>query len=327
MSARDANVEGGAAELPARIVDAHMHIWDLSLGKHPWLCGEPIPFRYGDYSSIRRTYLVDDFLADTGPLNVVASVYIEAEWDPADPVGEIRWVHGVAAEKGYPNAVAAQAWLDREDVADVLAGVSAFPLVRGVRHKPASAPSAAEAVRGAPGSMDDPRWREGYARLAGHGLHFELQTPWWHLDAAAALARDFPSTTIVLNHTGLPADRSAEGLAAWRAAMGVLAAEPNVALKISGIGVKGTRWSAAANAGIVRDALAIFGPERTMFASNFPVDGVVGVYTDIFEGFSAITADLAAETRQALFHDNAVRLYRIDTGTAGTQPNETGGRS
>ena len=77
----------------------------------------------------------------------------------------------------------------------------------GIRYKPAAAARAQEAIRGAAGSMDDPAFRAGYARLAAHGLSFDLQTPWWHLDAAAELARDFPDTTIILNHTGLPADR------------------------------------------------------------------------------------------------------------------------
>lgn len=299
------------ASLPMPVVDAHMHLWDLALGRHPWLCGEPIPFRYGDYSGIRRTYLLDDYLADARPFEVAATVYIEAEWDPADPLGELEWIHDVAARRGYPNAVAAQAWLDREDVADTLAGVSAFELVRSVRHKPASAASPAAARRDAPGSMDDPRWRDGYARLERHGLNFELQTPWWHLDAALDLARDFPATTIILNHTGLPADRSSEGLAAWRKAMASLAEAPNVAVKISGLGLKGERWDRARNAAIVLDTLSIFGTGRCQFGSNFPVDSIVGDYADIFRGFAAITADLPFETRRALFHDNAARLYRI----------------
>ncbi|GAB5378611.1 MAG: amidohydrolase [Acuticoccus sp.] len=305
--------------LPMPVVDAHMHFWDLSLGKHPWLCGEMIPFRYGDYSSIRRTYLVDDYLADARPFEVAATVYIEAEWDPADPLGELTFVHELADRTGYPNAVAAQAWLDREDVADVLAGASAFPLVRSVRHKPASAASADAAVRGAPGSMDDPRWRDGYARLANHDLNFELQTPWWHLDAALELARDFPATTIILNHTGLPADRSAEGLEAWRKAMATLADAPNVAVKISGIGVRGARWDRDANTAIVLDTLSIFGTERCQFASNFPVDKVVGDFADIFAGFAAITAHLPEDTRRALFHQNAAKLYRIRTREAATK--------
>lgn len=299
------------AALPDAIVDPHMHLWDLSLGKHPWLCGDRIPFRYGDYSPIRRTYLAGDYRRDARPIDIVATVYVEAEWDPSDPFGETRWVHETAAQAGFPNAVVAQAFLDAEDAADVIAGQAAFPLVRSVRHKPAAVASPADVARGAKGSMDDPRWRDGYAHLAGHGLNFDLQTPWWHLDAAAELARDFPQTLIVLNHTGLPADRSAEGIAGWRNAMARLAEEPNVAVKISGIGVPGQRWNPDANAGIVRDTIAIFGPERAMFASNFPVDSLVGDLTTIFAGFAAITAGLSPDIRRALFHDNAAAFYRI----------------
>ncbi|WP_226575395.1 amidohydrolase family protein [Acuticoccus sediminis] len=312
--------------LPDRLIDAHMHLWDLSLGKHPWLCGEMIPFRYGDYSSIRRDYLAPDYRADAGPMNVVATVYVEAEWDPADPFGETRWVHNYAAEAGFPNAVVAQAFMDAENAGEVIAKQATFPLVRSVRHKPAAARAPAEAQRGAAGSMDDPRWRDGYAHLARHGLGFDLQTPWWHLDAAAELARDFPQTRIILNHTGLPADRSPEGLAGWRAAMETLAREPNVAVKISGIGLRGERWSLEKNVSVVRDAIAIFGPERAMFASNFPVDSVVGEMTAIFAGFAAVTSDLAPDVRRALFHDNAARFYRIaPRATAKTQEKVLGG--
>ena len=91
--------------------------------------------------------------------------------------------------------------------------------------------------------MDDPKWRRGYALLEKHGFSFDLQTPWWHLDAAAELARDFPNTQIIIVHTGLPVDRSEEGLAAWRAALETVAAQPNVAIKISGLGRPGLPWT------------------------------------------------------------------------------------
>ena len=74
------------------IIDAHHHFWDLTLNKHPWLCGkERIPFRYGDYASLCKNFLVDEFKAVTANQNVVKTVHMEAEWDPADPVGETRW--------------------------------------------------------------------------------------------------------------------------------------------------------------------------------------------------------------------------------------------
>lgn len=295
-----------------QLVDAHHHFWDPTRNYIPWLCDEPlIPFRYGDYSAIRRPYLPADLHADAAPHRVVKSVYVETEWDPADPIGELRWVHDLAAEHGYPNAVVGQAWLDREDIAEVLAEAARFPLLRSVRHKPASAAGPAAARRGAAGSMDDPRWRDGYALLAGHGLRFDLQTPWWHLDAALALARDFPQVPLILNHTGLPADRSEAALAAWHAAMARLAEADNVAVKISGLGQPGQAWTVAANGWIVTETIAMFGVERCMFASNFPVDGLCARYADIFSGFAAMVADRTAAERRALFMDNAVRIYDI----------------
>jgi predicted TIM-barrel fold metal-dependent hydrolase len=295
-----------------QIVDAHQHFWNLQQNYYPWLCdAEQIPFRYGDYSILRQTYLPADFRRDAGPIQVVKTVHIEAEWDPKDPVGETRWISGIAAAHGLPSACVAQAWLDRDDVAEVLAAQAEFPLVRGIRHKPRAAASPAEAKRGAEGSMDDPRWRKGYALLEQHKMSFDLQTPWWHFDAAAELARDFPRTQIIINHTGLPSDRSAEGLAGWRRGLEQVAAQPNVALKISGLGRKGLPWTVEANGPVIRDAIAIFGTDRCMFASNYPVDKLAGAYTDIFAGFAAAVADRPVEDRRKLFHDNAVRIYRL----------------
>lgn len=295
------------------IVDAHHHFWDPTSNYIPWLVDEPpIAFRYGDYRSIRRPYLPADLRADAAPLNVIASVYVETEWNPADPLGELAWIHTLADANDLPNAVVGQIWLDREDVLDVLDGAMRFPLVRSFRHKPKSAPSSADARRGQPGSMDDPVWRDGYAALASRGFRFDLQTPWWHLDAAAELARDFPDTTLILNHTGLPSDRSEAGLAGWRAAMAGLAECPNAVVKISGIGQPGEPWTVEANGPIVRDTLSLFGPERCMFASNFPVDGLCADYPTIFGGFDRMVEDRSDDVRRALFVDNAIRIYGIE---------------
>ena len=163
----------------------------------------------------------------------------------------------------------------------------------------------------APGSMGDPAWRRGYALLQNYGLSFDLQTPWWHLEEAAVLARDFPDTRIILNHTGLPGDRSPEGLAAWRRAMATLAACPNSAVKISGLGQPGRPWTAGANGPVVRATIEIFGVDRCMFASNFPVDGLCASFDAIFTGFEAIVQDLTAADQRRLFHDNAARIYRL----------------
>jgi predicted TIM-barrel fold metal-dependent hydrolase len=295
------------------IVDAHQHFWDLERNYLPWLCDEPmIPFRYGDYRALRRSYLPEDYLRDAAGHNVVKTVHVETEWDPRDPVGETRWLQEIIAESGLPHAIVAAARLDAPEVDSVLAGHATFARVRGIRHKPRAAAAPAEVRIGAPGSMGDSAWRRGYALLGKYELSFDLQTPWWHLAEAAELARDFPATQIILNHTGLPADRSAEGLAGWRQAMRTLAAEPNVAVKISGLGQPGRPWTVAANGPIVRDTIAIFGVERCMLASNFPVDRLCADFDTIFTGFKTILADLSRADQLQLFHDNAVRIYRLN---------------
>lgn len=157
--------------------------------------------------------------------------------------------------------------------------------------------------------MSDERWRRGYAELARHGLHFDLQTPWWNLPEAEALARDFPQTLLILNHTGLPSDRSEQSLSGWHAAMARLAELPNVAVKISGLGLAGKPWRAENNAWIVRETIAMFGSERAMFASNFPVDSLCGSFDDIYGGFKEIVADLPRSVQEQLFHSNARRIY------------------
>ncbi|MGH1477905.1 MAG: amidohydrolase family protein [Geminicoccales bacterium] len=294
------------------IIDAHQHFWDLERNYLPWLCDEPpIPFRYGDYRPIRKTYLPEDYLKDAAPHRVVKTVYVETEWDPNDPIGETHWVQDLIEATGFPHAVVAQAWLDREDVDEVLATQGAFPNVRGIRQKPAAAQSPFQTQRGVRRSMDDPVWRDGFALLDKHSLSFDLQTPWWHLDAALDLARDFPKTQIILNHTGLPSDRSREGLDAWRKAMASLADAPNVAVKISGLGSPGAAWTVDLNGPVIRDVVAMFGVERCMFASNFPVDSLCADYGTIYRGFFDVTKTMSKVDQAKLFHDNAARLYQL----------------
>ncbi|AKA26045.1 amidohydrolase family protein [Pseudomonas chlororaphis] len=292
------------------IVDAHHHFWDPQNNPHPWLRPQArIDFRYGDYSALKRRYFPEDYFADAGPHRVVRTVYVETEWEPSDPIGETRFIEQLAARYGVPNAVVAQAWLDHPDACAVLAEQASFACVRSVRHKPGGplSPGQVGQVRTL---MSDERWRRGYAELQGLGLHFDLQTPWWNLPEAERLARDFPGITLILNHTGLPSDRSEHGLRAWHAAMARLAGWPNVRVKISGLGQAGKPWRAEDNAWIVRQTIALFGSERAMFASNFPVDSLCGSFDTIYSGFKHMVADLPRADQQRLFYGNALRLYR-----------------
>ena len=205
----------------------------------------------------------------------------------------MAFIAGLRAEYRLPSVAVAQAWLDRDDCAAVLEAHAQYSFVRGVRHKPQ------------PGQMDDARWRAGYARLAPLGLHFELQAPCQELAAAARLARDFAGTTIVLNHAGLPLPGQLDG---WQTAMAELARCANVAVKISGLG----NLDALAQHQVIGTVLELYGTRRATFASNYPVDSLRASYDAIYAVFDDATRGLSATERRDLFHDNAVRIYRME---------------
>ena len=286
---------------PFPIVDAHQHFWDPRVNYHPWLCDQPpVAFRYGDYSALRRPYLPADYFADAGRHQVVKTVYVETEWDPRDPLGEMRYVEQLRRETGFPTVAVAQAWLHQDDFAATLKGLTRFDFVRGIRHKPR------------PGQMAEARWREGFAQLCRSGLRFDLQVPWTLLPEAAQLARNFPDARIILNHSGLPSDRSRAGISGWKEALRLLAACPNAAIKVSGLGVPGQPWSAESNREVVLAAIDLFGIGRSMFASNFPVDGLCASFDAIVTGMRAILRDFPAPEQRAFFHDNAIRIYDME---------------
>jgi len=308
-------ISGKISEAPEAVtlIDAHHHLWDLSMARHPWLGAHPeTGFFLGDYSALKRNYLPADYLKDCSAHNVLATVHCEAEWDRSDQVGETNWLSAIHAQYGFPSAIVAHAWFHTPNAAEILERQAAFALVRGIRSKPVTVASAAEKPAGGPGTMRDDKWLTGLSRLERYGLSFDLRVPYWHLTEAAAVAAQFPNIAMVLNHTGFPWDRSPEGLKAWREAMEVIARQPNMHLKISEFGLRDQSWDYESNRAIVRDALAIFGVERCLFATNFPVAGLRVSYDTLVRAVALMVEDLPVAAREALFWRNAARFYRID---------------
>ena len=292
------------------IIDAHHHFWDLSLKKNPWLNPDKqIPFRYGNYKSICKNFLTSDYFEVSKNHNIVKTIHMETEWDPSDPIGETKWIQKLYEMTGFPNALVAQAWFDRDDIEKVLKNQSKFDLTRSIRHKPKSTKDPKTKLENIKGSLNDPVFRKGYSLLKKHKLHFDLQTPWWHLNDATQLAKDFPDTIIILNHTGLPSDRTIEGLNQWIRNLEEFSDQPNTAIKISGICVPNEKWTVKLNKEIILNTIKIFGYERCMFASNFPVDSIWASFDQIYDGFKKITSQMSTHEVNCLFHDNAVKYY------------------
>lgn len=300
------------SEYRGPMVDAHHHFWEPALGHQPWLRPETsIPFRYGDYSAIKRSYLPPDLMADAEGFNLVASVTMETEWEEDDPVGEMRYTAELAERYGLPAAAVAHAVLRNPDVAETLDRLAELQLVRSVRNKPGQAASPAAAATH-PSLLMDPQWRAGYAQLSARSLHFDLQVAWWHLHEAEDLAREYPDQQIIINHCALPSDRSEHMLRGWSDSVRSIAQLPNVVMKVSGIGLPQVPWTVENNRRIVETIAEAFGPDRMMFASNFPVDSLCATYQEIFGGFRAMTAEWNRTEQLAAFAGTAVRVYSLD---------------
>lgn len=297
-------------ELP--IIDPHHHLWDVATECPPWLRPDHlIPFRYGDYSAIKQRFMPETYREVSAAHRVIGSVTVEAEWDEARLVEETRWISTIAAAHGLPLGHIARTFLHLPRAAEELATHASHKLVRGIRHKPTAAARPDLVTHATPASMSDPAWRRGFKALAPFGLHFELQAPWWHAGELLDLIAAIPDVPVVINHAFLPADRTPDAIAGWKAALRLAASAPQVSIKISGIGIKGQPWRVENHIAIIHDLIETFGTERAMFASNFPVDGLCGSFDTIFAGFKAATRDLTPADRLKLFHDNAVRIYRL----------------
>jgi len=294
------------------LIDAHHHIWDLQANRYPWLTDEPeTHFFMGDYTPLKRNYMPADYKRDAAAHNVLATVHVEAEMDRATQIAETRWLGAMNAVHGMPNAIVAHAWFHDGSTAEILAAHARFPLVRGIRSKPVTSLSPDAMRPGAPGTMQDAAWLRGFALLQRHGFSWDLRVPFWHLTEAAEVARAFPGTPIVLNHTGFPWIRTEEGLAAWRRQMAVIAQCPNVHLKVSEFGLRDAPWDFAQNGRVVHEALAIFGVERCMFASNFPVAGLRIGYDALVRAVKRMVGHLATDDQDRFFWKNAAGFYRL----------------
>jgi predicted TIM-barrel fold metal-dependent hydrolase len=301
-------------EGPIEVVDAHHHLWDLSRGRYPWLQEnyDSRAFFLGDYGPLCQDFLPGDYKVAAQGLRVVATVHVEAERARDEQVAETAWLHEMNAAHGFPHAVVAHAWLDRPDTEECLLGHLRHALVRGIRSKPLTSAAPQQRVAGRPGSMQDEAWLRGFSLLEKHALSWDMRVPAWHLPEAAQVAAMFPRVPMALNHHGLAWDRSEEGLRRWRGWMEVLARQPNVHVKLSEFGLRDQPWNWHANARIVRDTLAIFGWQRCMFASNFPVAGLRIGFQPLVQGVWRMLDDLAPDQQQAVMSGNALRFYRID---------------
>jgi len=311
------------------IIDPHHHLWD--------------------YAGFR--YFTEEFLQDaSGGHNIVQTVFVECmtsyreDGPPAmKPVGETEFVCRIANATAESTACKVAAGI--VGYANLMLGSEVAPVLeahlaaghgrfRGIRH--ASGWDSSDAVPNGhtfppQGLLLDPIFREGFACLAKYGLSFDACAYHPQLSEVADLARAFPETRIILDHTGTPlgvgpyAGRRPEVFEDWKRGIKELAVFPNIAVKLGGLGMDslcGFGWSKREKPAISEEmaqafapyylfCIDQFGPDRCMFESNFPVDKSASSYTVLWNSFKRIVAGFSPTEKAALFHDTAKKWYRL----------------
>jgi len=318
------------------ICDPHHHFWDFRTARIPY-----------------QRYLLHELAKDIhSGHNVRSTVFIEARAmyradgpEEMRPVGEVEFVQGLAAASAsglYGPGRAAAAIVGHanlnlgEGAAPVLEALrSASPnRFRGIRHSvtwdphPEVENTAAHKIQG---QLASDQFRAGARVLARMGLSLEAWLYFPQLSELADFAKAVPDLTIVLNHiggllrVGPYADRDDEVLATWRRGIAVVAACPNVYVKLGGVGMPRTGFDwhtrttpigseelAKSMAPFMTYCIEQFGPSRSMFESNFPVDKVSFSYNVMYNAFKRLSKSYSTSERAAMFHDTAARVYRVD---------------
>jgi len=291
------------------IIDAHHHIWrqaDL-----PWLQGPMVPRIFGPYEPIRRDYPIEEFLADIEGSGVEKSVYVQTNWAKSGAVQEVEWVHQTADRHGWPHAIVGYADLLDDDVAHALERQARFPLMRGVRMQLHWHENEMYRFAAAPDLMNDARLRRNIRLLADRGWSFDLQVFASQMADAARLAADNRDITFVLQHAGMLEDLSPAGRSQWREGMKRLADQENIVSKLSGLGTFIHRNDPAHVKDVALETVALFGANRCLFGSNFPIEKLWTRYAELVAAHRAAIASLSSTEQEAILSGTATRVYRI----------------
>jgi len=291
------------------ILDAHHHIWRLD--RTPWLQGPEVPRIFGAYEPLRRDYTIEEYLGDAQPCGVVKSVFVQVNVAPREEVEEAAWVQSVADTHGFPHGITAFADLAATDVGAVLDRLVAAGNLRAIRQQLHWHANPQYRFAPRPDVMNDADWRNGLTEVGQRGLLFELQVFPEQMADAFQLALSFRNTTFVLLHAGMLVDRTQSGWDLWRQGMSRLAACPNVFVKLSGLGTFERACTEASWKPLIERTIDIFGTDRCLFGSNFPIEKLWTSYAQLIEVFQSCLVRYSGPERRAILHDNASRIYRV----------------
>tara|TARA_Y100000768_G_C23927793_1_gene658451 strand:+ start:31 stop:939 length:909 start_codon:yes stop_codon:yes gene_type:complete len=298
-----------------KIVDAHHHLWDLNNKdtKYSWLMVTEGEAFFGDYAAIRKNYLLEDYIEDTKNQNIIKSVHVQAEHDDDKPVNETAWLQNLADTHSskLPNAIVAFADFSKNNVSEILDAHQEYKNTRGIRQILSYNKDEPKYSHATEDFMKNSTWVENFKYIRNRNLSFDIQIYKHQMEDAVNLANKYNDVLFILNHTGEPCYQSKEYIESWEENMKKLAKCENIVAKISGLGMFDPNWTIDSTRIFVEKTIQIFGIERCMFASNFPVDKIFNSFDTYWNSFKEITKNYSENDKKLLFSSNAEKYYRI----------------
>jgi predicted TIM-barrel fold metal-dependent hydrolase len=278
-----------------QIVDTHQHLWDLTRFRYSWLDSQP---------NLNRSFRMSDYLHATEGLSIVKSVHLEADVDEPFLLAETQQLLALAESPDNPlEAVVAAVRPEHRNFREHLSKIEGHPRLKGVRRVLHTQPD--ELGR-------DKIFVENVASLSEYGLSFDICVLARQLPIAIDLISKCPDTDFILDHCGVPSVKERD-LDPWRAHISEIAQAPNISCKISGLVAYADQktWTSEDLQPFVEHVIDCFGWDRVLFGSDWPVCTLAASFAQWVGALETITQFAGEVNQKKLFHDNALRVYRL----------------
>lgn len=298
VSSTVTNLHGNGENVMIPVIDTHLHLWDIKKFKLPWLPSDGV---------LARSYTLADYNNQTAGLNIVHTVYMEVDVDPTQQMEEAVLANQISSDRtsGMKGAVVSGRPASQR-FPEYIQQLIKLPGIRGVRqvlHVPTT-PA---------GYCLSDQFVRGIKLLGKNNLSFDLCVKHEELGNVAILLDSCPDTNFILDHCGNP-DLKESDNSSWKRGLEAVAKRKNVVCKVSGFLASAPgkgQWSMEQVAPIINHTIDVFGPDRVMFAGDWPVVLLAASYAEWLGAVKQVVANRSFNDQKKLFYDNAIKIYRL----------------
>ena len=295
-----------------KIIDTHHHLWDPTTNKYDWLTAP-------GHEVFNQVYLIEDFISDFGNINIIKSVHVQAEINLTETIYESEWLQKCSEigsdvnDKNLPNAIIGFANFLDPDVETTLEKHKVMKNFRGVRHILNYDKNNKELSHAELDYLKEETWIKNFSLLQKYDLTFDLSILFTQAEDAAKLINKYQNTLFILNHSLCPANINNDNMQEWLDKIKLLSSFDNVVIKLSGFAEFNTNWTEESISPFILHCIDLFGVNRCMFGSNFPVDKFLSKakYVDYWNAYLNILKRFSKDENDKLFYINAERFYKI----------------